>query len=107
MIFWYVPMKSGTTRPSLNLPVGFFESKLMPYGRKSALITVVKKLLFPTSTVESPKMMIASGIFRLLLLPMLNPINNAKHVIETAMAATERLAIIIVGRGFGQRRWKT
>ena len=50
-----VPMKSGGILPLLNLPVGNPPIKSLPYGGKLHLTTVIRLLLLPGSTIESPK----------------------------------------------------
>lgn len=49
-----VPMKSEGIFPLLNLPVGEPPMKSLPYGRKLHFTRVVRLLLFPGSTIESP-----------------------------------------------------
>ena len=48
-------MKSDGIFPLLNLPVGTPPIKSLPYGGKLDLIRVLRLLLLPGSTIESPK----------------------------------------------------
>lgn len=50
----FLPMKSVTRRPLVNLPVGTWPAKSLPYGGKLLRKGVPTKLLLPGSTVESP-----------------------------------------------------
>uniref|UniRef100_A0A2P2QJ10 Uncharacterized protein n=1 Tax=Rhizophora mucronata TaxID=61149 RepID=A0A2P2QJ10_RHIMU len=52
-------MISDATFPSLNLPVGLLLMKSLPYGGKLHLTTVLRLLLLPGSTMESPNTRIA------------------------------------------------
>ena len=51
---YYIPIKSGGVLPLENLPVGFPPMKSLPYGGKLHLAVVVRLLLLPLSTMESP-----------------------------------------------------
>ena len=53
-IYDVLPIKSGTKRPSENLPVGRLK-KVSPYGQESAeTSTPLRYLLLPASKSESP-----------------------------------------------------
>lgn len=58
-IVYFIPRrlttKSGMSFPFENLPIGTWSEKSRPYGTWFALKTVLMKLLFLASTVESPK----------------------------------------------------
>ena len=50
-----IPMMSDGIFPSQNLPVGIPPSKFLPQGGKLHLAIVLRQLLLPASTMESPK----------------------------------------------------
>ena len=55
-------MKSGGILPLLNLPVGNPPTKSLPYGGKLHLTKVLRLLLLPGSTIESPKTSTAGNV---------------------------------------------
>jgi hypothetical protein len=57
----YVPRMSLGTLPLLNLPVALWPGKSWPYGGKLQRISVVRALLLPGSTMESPNTISAGG----------------------------------------------
>jgi len=58
-----IPIKSVPSFPLVNLPVGFWLTKSLPYGGKLLLKGEFMKLLFPGSTVESPNTYMAETCF--------------------------------------------
>jgi len=58
-----IPIKSVPSFPLVNLPVGTWLTKSLPYGGKLLLKAESMKLLFPGSTVESPNTYIADTCF--------------------------------------------
>lgn len=58
-----IPIKSVPSFPLVNLPVGTWLTKSLPYGGKLLLKAESMKLLFPGSTVESPNTYMAETSF--------------------------------------------